>query len=352
MHATVELFGKSSDDWQSLFVIKPFNTAGLTPDDLAKTFRDAQDSYDVVFGPTSSQQAIEILINRKEKVRVPTIITTAATTRIRDHDQYGKLLLQLSPSIDTYSQQYMRFVGEFLEPHPKHVLVIARQDEYGRSSVLALSKYAAIYRIAFEQIEYPLRSQQITEAVYTKDILKGQSAILSEIARKPDEWVVLIADTGTMLTQLAASVRKSIPKIRIGTLSSPDDEEVATGAFEGMYLIYSFTPVQFSLDTLAFYQYAHQSQPYMDALLEKPYKPKHWPRLETVDAEVHDATVFWIQRFATSQLNNSVKSESSKNLYVCNFWIRGGGRSLGNEGALYLFTVRNKKIVPVEIPRD
>jgi ABC-type branched-subunit amino acid transport system substrate-binding protein len=352
MQATVEYFHKPAEDWPSLFSIRPvnidFKPSVDRADRLAEAFRQAEDDDDVVFGPVSSQDAIDILIHHKEAVKVPTIITTAATYQIRKHEQYGKLLLQLSPNIDTYSSQYMRYIGQFLQPRPRSILLFARDDEYGRSSVVSLTKYAAMYEIGVQSISYVsyVPGGQ-TKSDFANSILRNAGGDLTAVQKKPEDWLIMFADTGEVLRALAVGVRKVVPNVRMGTLSSPDEDEVATGAFEGMYLIYSFAPVQFSVDTLAFYQYARAAQPFLNDLLDGS-PPSEWPKLETVDAEVHDATSYWIQRFVTNQLGD-FKGDASKNLYVTNFSVRGGGPSFGNDGALYLFIIRNSKIVPVEV---
>jgi hypothetical protein len=355
IHATVEYFGRPAEDWQSLFSIRPVNidfgeSSTSRGDRLARAFEKAEADSDVVFGPVSSQDAIEVYVAHKTPIAVPTIVTTAATPRIRENAKYGQLLLQLSPNVDTYSKQYMRFIGQFLQPRPKRILLFARDDEYGRSSVIALTKYASMYSIAIDPIVYDYYStRQGSRADYAKAIVQTTSKEqLFGVRQKPEDCFIMIADTGEMMRALSGGIRKLVPKVRMGTLSSPDDEQLSTGTFEGMYVIYSFAPVQFSLDTLSFYQYAHASQPYMDDLLDASLRPRKWPSLETVDAEVHDATVYWVRHFVANQLDD-FKGDASKNLYVTNFSIHGNGPSLGNEGALYLFKVHNRRIVPVEV---
>ena len=359
MHATVEYFQHPAEEWQKFFSIRPINidfanSGSHRNDQVVRAFEEAESDDNVVFGPVSSQDAVELLVNRKEDVKVPTIVTVAATPKIHENIQYGKLLLQLSPNIDAYANQYARYIGQFLQPRPKHVLLFARDDEYGRSSAIALTTYLAGYNVELTSKYYvPSYADDLTDAKYAKATLDANSSSLDGARQIPDDWLIMIADTNTMLRELVKGIRTMIPHIRMGTLSSPDVEEVSTGAYEGMYLIYSFAPVQFSLDTLAFYQYARSAEPFMDELLEGELKPQHWPRLETVDAEVHDAAMFWIQHFAIEQLDNlkpaDLTRSVNKNLYVTNFAIRGDGPSIANEGALYLFKVQNKRIVPVEV---
>src|SRR5207249_4422656 len=110
-------------------------------------------------------------------------------------------------------------------------------DEYGNSSIVGITNYAAEYQIAVDSIQYtPYTPNLFNNAAYAKQVLQTADTKLVDVARKPEDWIVLIADTGLMLKETAANIRKRIPRVRIGTLSSPDQDEVATGDFDGMYL--------------------------------------------------------------------------------------------------------------------
>jgi ABC-type branched-subunit amino acid transport system substrate-binding protein len=355
MHITSEYLHRSSDDWKDYFSIDAIDTNSESTDKAEKVqhlvaaFHKAQQNSDVVFGPSTSQEAVDVLMTFKEEVKVPTIITTAATPKIREHSQYGKLLLQLSPNIDTYAKQYMNYLGEFLQPKPKKIVVVVKEDEYGRTSEIAFRKYAGQYNVSVEAVRYPPFSlNEGTPSKYSLKILQMNKGVLDQMVATPDDFMVIVADTGEMLGQMVLAIKQQFPSVRLGTLSSPDEEQISTGLYEGMYLIYSFAPVQFSLDTLSFYQNAQNVVPFESDILPENIHVTAWPKLETVDAEVHDATVYWSKTFLYRQVKD-LQFDFTKNLYVTNFAIRGDGPALGNEGALFLFKVLHKKIVPVEL---
>lgn len=354
LHALTDLYGLPQEQWRRHFQVTPVNSdvGGSDPvimrERLVKAFQSAQDNHDVVFGPMSSQEAITVLLNGATNLKVPTLLTTAATVRVREIPEYGKLVFQVSPNIDSYAAQYMRYVGQFLEPKPRYVYIVYRDDEYGRSSSIALAKYANEHRIRVTSVRIPMfDSTRETLDEYVSAVFAKNRQIVEELRNQSTESMVLIADTGATLRGLLSRFRKTAAGLRMGTLTSPDAQEVASGQYEGLYLIYSFAPVQFSLDTVAFYKYSRDAERYLEEIIPQALIPAKWPKLDTVDAEVHDATAYWLKRFISPVW--PAPGARERNLFVTNFLLHGGGPELQNVGALYLFQVRNRRIEPIVV---
>lgn len=341
------------DDWQRHFEIDAVDTAlpGMNADDrrtrLRQLFDKAQNSSDVVFGPVFSQDAVDVLLDRAVELKAPTILTIAATPRVRTHPQYGKLLFQLSNNIEGYARQYMEYVGSFMAPKPGLVLVLFRSDEYGRSSHQALVKYGLQHNLRMDGLEYPDFDRRVPLRDYIADVERRIQARLKEIRAATPDALVLIADLGETLDAIVPVIRRNAPGVQLGTLTSLAREQLAAGGFDEMYLIYSYAPTLFSNSTLGFLKFQRYAQVSIGRLLPAPVV---WEEVDTADAEVHDATIYYLLTFVFPRYRE-FNADVLNRLYATDFVIRGQGRELGNAGNLFLFQVRAKTIVPVTTPQ-
>jgi ABC-type branched-subunit amino acid transport system substrate-binding protein len=360
LHALADGSSVTVGEWKRFFKIQLVDTSllGLGSDErrekLRKIFDDAQDTSDVVFGPVLSQDAVDVLMDRNTRLKVPTILTVARTPRIRTHPQYGTMLFQLSPNSDEYAQQYMTYVGNFLEPKPKRCFILFRSDEYGRQSNESLTKYALQNNMTVESKSYSVIAGQSLQK-YTENITEELKTQLNTINALGSDAFVVIADFGDTLKAVVPVVKSGALSARLGTLGSLTREELTSGTYEGMYLIYSFAPTIYSNSTLGFLRYTRNADVWLPNLLpNSATSPKSWEDIgtediDTIDAEVHDATIYYLVRYVFPRYKE-FRSDTNSRMYATDFEIRGEGPQLGNVGDLFLFKVETNKIIPVPAP--
>jgi hypothetical protein len=350
MQITSEFFDKDPTTWSELFNVRVIDETPLMEDrdQLARQYELVQKECDVIFGPMSSWDAEELFIRRKLVLDIPAILTTASTPLIRSHAQYGEKLFQLSPNIDNYCSQLIRYCAEFMKPLPDQFFCLFRDDEYGANANRQLAKYITGYNLRVRSSSYPMQGASQSGGDYKASVLAKLGSEINEIRTASGSSVVAIVDVGDTLKWLIEAIRKVNPQVRIVTPTSLDRELIESGSFENTYFLYSFAPVLFSVVTLDFYRYMNLAQADVSLPLDQKTRPVHWQRIETVDAEVHDATIYWFSHMAKDRMPQS-KNVADGKFYVTSFVLTGNGSTFGNVGQLYIFKVEHNQMVPVEV---
>lgn len=351
LHVTGEVLDEEPDTWERYFTVSVIDTAPFEHDmdGLTRAFVNAQATSDVVFGPVRSSQAVELLINRNIQLRVPTILTTAATPRVRQHPMYGTNLFQVSPNIDVYSEQVVSYIASFMENRPKKIVCIYQDDEYGQSGNRAVLKYAAEHNIPTDSVVFSRQQANVPAEVHYEQLSTIIRGAASTWAGQEKEVVAIIISFGEDFRTTVKKLRSEYPNLRLATTTSVERDYVLSGDFDGVLVPYSFYPQQYSVYTLAFFKYMNQVRAYDDKLFPSTQRPDKWPIINTIHAEVHDATVYWFSTFVLPQLPQATNL-SKKRLYVTDFSLKGSGQNFGNYGSLFLYNIKGTKMVPVELP--
>src|SRR6185295_5732191 len=150
LHAGETFCVHDAQDFSRRFEFVYFDEAPLMNDHqrLYDEFARAQETCAVVFGPMYSGNATYLFNDRAVFLKVPTILTTASSTRVREHKHYGKLLFQLSANIDDYSGQLVQYLARFQPKPAKAMLCVYTDDEYGRAGKLRLQQHATAQNLA------------------------------------------------------------------------------------------------------------------------------------------------------------------------------------------------------------
>ncbi len=143
MHVGREYCGLEAERWQELVRLKVVDTEGMSPDALAKAFTDREQESDIIVGPMSSGEVLDIFATRQHLPTIPVLLTTAAAPAIRDTKAYGQTLFQLSANLDEYSRQLMGYFARFVPMRPPHVLIAHEDTPYGRAGRSSLVSAAA-----------------------------------------------------------------------------------------------------------------------------------------------------------------------------------------------------------------
>jgi hypothetical protein len=353
LHVLVEVLHRTQDDLPLYFDVRVFDTGsptgGFTQDRsrLAKDFKEAQSTCSVVFGPDSSEMARDLLIDRGLALNVPTILTLAGSPKLRDHKQYGELLWQLSANVDAYSGQMIRYCAEFLIPKPDRIVCLYRDDEYGTSSYKALGDHAAEHGISFEGNVLPAQAVGESNSEYRARLVGKLPALLQTNGSGVSNQVCFIIEVGDQLQWLMQTIRGLRPHFQLATITSVERNLLNTGDFDDALLIYSYVPGSVSVQTLQFHRFCRVAELDAAACLGPSMTPEHWDRPNTIDAEAHDAAVYWFMRFVAPRLSN-VSTDLERNLYVTNILPTGHGRDFGNHGSLFIFRMSGTKMIPVE----
>lgn len=315
-------------------------------DKLETDYITAQKTHDFVFGPLSSEIAKELLLTRRVKLSVPTFITIASSPAIRQHPQYGKLLFQLSNNIDSYSRQIMSYFANFSKPRPKYVFCIARNDEYGTSSSKAISKYAIENNLAYSQIEYNINANFQTNTQGDTNMI----SFIEKIKEQGEDAVVMVIAVGDDLLRFFNLIKEKAPAARISTLSSIERELIKKGHFNDAFLIYSYVPGSVTLQTLRFYRSIKLAEVALGGILDSRHLPAQWHDPSTADAEVHDATIYFLSTYCMESFKKKNTNWASDFYALCvtDFMLSKKENALSNEGSLFIFQIKNAEMLPVK----
>ncbi len=343
--------------WRDRFHVTLIDTSRLSPRDgsLEKAYRSAHQESRVIFGPMDSDEVVSLFgqsarihsqdrkksarhrpLNKLNHLKIAalqkyTILTTAATAIVRDHDAPTEFLLQLSPNVEVYAEHLADFVDNFF-PEAMPYVVIGPCGEYGDCSAQALAKYT---RRRVVRATYPrTRSERQGSAV-----LASVETFEQLFSRQGSNPLFVIADTGERLKVAAGTLRDAYAPALIATMSSLDDSALQDKQLDGMYSISSFAPSLYSLNLSDFLRSLEHAQ----SELEKDYGPRAWNAVSSVDAETHDAAVHWLTRCGVYGIQG-LGVQNRRQLFVTNPNVLGTGNLTENRAALHMFKIVRDKM--------
>jgi ABC-type branched-subunit amino acid transport system substrate-binding protein len=280
-------------------------------------------------------------------VDIPVVLSIAATTKIREHPQFGDMLFQLANNVDVYSNQLLRYFWQYAEPRPSKLWIFYQDDEYGRSGRAALVGQAAQYGL-------DVRSRSIQNDLaagdsYAADQLKAAQA-LGDAAREADErTLIILVALGRSLRLMVDQIKPKQLQSKVATFTSIDLVALDAGTFDGIYVAYSYFPRTYSVGTLAFLEHTRQATVRAEELLGETSNPD-WGDIGTVEAEAHDAAYYWVSTRLIRRLGISCPREGVRE-YATMFSIIGSGKAQYMNTALLLFQVRGGLMIPVELKK-
>lgn len=308
---------------------------------------DGQPFVDAIFGPMRSGEAIKVFLEPELRVLVRTILVSAATTLIDKHPDYGLNLLRPAPTLQTAAEHAAIFAYYYhggAEPCQR-VIVLHPDNAFGLDTA--------------ESISAQLREKNIFKAIkYTRPEGDGPhdsftAAMMDSVkgaAEGHDSPLVFLADTGNVLALLAKRIGAD-PTLTVATVSAVNSALLRGGQLEGLYALGTFCPKGFALNEPNFQYYIGQAQRYLSTL--EPFKAATWLEADTVDAEVHDGTTFWLDRDVMEK-KRELRPRFFKNLYVTNMrMVRAGADSqLRNATAMTVHRVLNGTLQTVHVSRN
>jgi hypothetical protein len=348
--------GIPPQDWYKYFKINVVDTGSWNPDqEHEKSIHDkfdyAQQVSRVVFGPARSGE-VTALVKQNVVLKATTILTSAGTTSVREHSQYGSLLWLLSNDANGYAQQYVRFIENYLAPHPAKTFILYRDNEFGRVSSLALEKTVVEAGNDDKVQRYVYKDKNSSDVKeYVKSVTDSLDGVFKEINELGQRAMIVVADRGETLDAFMPTIHKKCPLASFGTLTTLTDSEIKGGDFDSAYLIYSYAPEIYTDSKAGFLHSRRSAEIYIDehpGMLGQSNSATKWQDLpvNSDDAESHDAMVYYLLREVLPKYKEFAGTPT-RSLYATDFNISGLGREFGNVGNLYLFQVRGHGLMPV-----
>ncbi|MEM6705733.1 MAG: ABC transporter substrate-binding protein [Acidobacteriota bacterium] len=273
---------------------------------LAREFRRIQSRAQVVFGPATSEDASALLVEGDAKLRIPTILTLAATPDVERHSQFGSELLQLSVNAGGYARQLLRYL-DACSKDPCHSLVCVYQDDvFGRSCRDSLSHVCESEGIPFSRVAIPAAPG--IESCSERDPTIGDTLASADLASHD---VCVLAAFGATL-DLALAQMSELPRPRtIATTGRVPLESVRKDEYEGLLLMYSYPPEggfydrHFTFESIA----RSVTDDVDDALADAGFASVvSWAVPNTVGAEAHDAALLWFDLHYGAALDPDVRA--------------------------------------------
>jgi hypothetical protein len=308
-------------------------------------FALAEKQCKIIFGPYTSETTNDMILKRNTHLSVPWVLTEACTSAARNHQQYGSMIGQLSNNITSYATQFMDFFLEYRNK-PKKIFCFYRRDEFGTSSTDAFYNTLTTSVKGLDNSYYndfpidPLQAkndyQDIINFLHEKNAINDPSNLIFVI-----EW-------GKNLSKVISCIRKKYPLCQIATLTSLQDDEIKSGNFDSIYTIYSYLPQLTSIQTMEFTKFCSIGNRFLERVLGSPTKSMESEKPGTIEAEVHDATIYALYRILRkTDLGPGIVNERA--LYTTSFIISGKGKNFGNEGSLYIAQVKDSVLKPVDL---
>ena len=344
-HAIKSECGREAGQVRQLFTFTPVDEAPYLahPEQVAEMFSRLLKSNDLVFGPVFSQSAVNALMGHE--VNKPVVLSMAATTKVREHPQFGQTIFQLADNVDTYAAQLLRYFWEYSDPRPTKLLVLYQDDEYGKSGRDAVVGQSAQY--GFDVRSRFIRNDLDAGEQYTEVQMKAAQEIAAAARAADEKTVIVIVALGRSLRLLVEQINPTQVRAKIATITSLELETLDAGTFNGIYVVYSYFPRTYSVGTLSFFENTKQATVLAQDLLGEA-GDQNWPNIGTIEAETHDAAYYWASTHLIRHLGIVCSHEGVRE-FATNFSIIGDGPSQYMNTALLLFQVRNGSMVPVQL---
>jgi Calcineurin-like phosphoesterase len=311
---------------------------------------DGVTGFDAIFGPIHSGEVIDVFMNPVLRLKVPTILVSAGTTRIETHPDYGMTLLRPAPTLRNAAAHAAVFAYYYVSNDNgpcDRLIVLHRNTAYGEDTCQTIKRELENKQIFFQAIPYNVSPEDEFEALFSK-------AITDSVIHACEGFscpLVFIADTGPTLAILVKSLSHSVGKCTIATLSSINSQLLQNNDLNGLYVLGTHWPNQFALNEPHFPRYIRAAQEYLSS--QDQFADVKWLEPDNVDAEVHDGAVFWLDRMVLEGMPRFVP-KLFKDLYVTNLRMVKGGenRRLRNATAMEVFKVVGRELQVVHVSRN
>ena len=305
---------------------------------------------DVVFGPQFSEIAERWLMDPEQyTLDHDVVLTTAATPRVREHEQIGIRLFQFAPNIDQYVEQMMLYFDRFSGVRPDKIGIFYRDDAYGKAAYRAIVRESTKYGWAIESQSFPanIAFEESSDSAVLESII---GEFISEGGVNSPYAISMIVDAGARLPEMLEHFNNLAPNSTIATPSSVPLENLSSNTKLKAIVPYSYYNGVYTLTTLEFLNASEIAEQILK--LDGSFDfVGDFPKVNTVDAEDHDATLYWVRKNLPPSLDGRC-DKNTGNMYVTNFRVRQQlGREF-HEGNLFLFKLENGVAVPATIQSE